>query len=108
MPNKTGIGYADYVLWGDDGKPLAVVEAKKTTVDPEAGKQQAKLYADCLEDDARPASGHLLHQRIQDTPVGRPRPTRRAPVAGFYKKDELASLIHSPRSAAPATGRSRR
>ncbi|MCH7901673.1 MAG: type I restriction enzyme HsdR N-terminal domain-containing protein, partial [Acidobacteria bacterium] len=49
MPNKKGIGYADYVLWGDDGKPLAVVEAKKTTVDPEVGQQQAKLYADCLE-----------------------------------------------------------
>ena len=49
MPNESGIGYADYVLWGDDGKPLAVVEAKKTTVDPEVGQQQAKLYADCLE-----------------------------------------------------------
>jgi len=35
MPNKKGIGYADYALWGDDGKSLAVVEAKKTTVDPE-------------------------------------------------------------------------
>ena len=43
MPNKTGIGYADYVLWGDDGKPLAVVEAKETTVDPAVGRQQAKL-----------------------------------------------------------------
>ena len=49
MPNESSIGYADYVLWGDDGKPLAVVEAKKTTVDPAAGQQQAKLYADCLE-----------------------------------------------------------
>ena len=49
MPNESGIGYADYVLWGDDGKPLAVVEAKKTTVDPAVGQQQAKLYADCLE-----------------------------------------------------------
>ena len=49
MPNASGVGYADYVLWGDDGKPLAVVEAKKTTVDPGAGRQQAKLYADCLE-----------------------------------------------------------
>ena len=49
MPNESGVGYADYVLWGDDGKPLAVVEAKKTTVDPEVGQQQAKLYADCLE-----------------------------------------------------------
>src|SRR5699024_8750354 len=49
MPNNQGVGYADYVLWGDDGKPLAVIEAKKTTVDAAVGKQQAKLYADCLE-----------------------------------------------------------
>ena len=49
MPNKEGIGYADYVLWGDDGKPLGVVEAKKTMVDAKKGRQQAKLYADGLE-----------------------------------------------------------
>lgn len=42
-------GYADYVLWGRDGKPLAVVEAKKTCKDPNTGRTQAKLYADCLE-----------------------------------------------------------
>ncbi|MDE6790964.1 MAG: DEAD/DEAH box helicase family protein, partial [Clostridia bacterium] len=39
----------DYVLFGDDGKPLAVVEEKKTCVDVSAGRQQAKLYADLLE-----------------------------------------------------------
>ncbi|SFM99102.1 DUF4145 domain-containing protein [Nitrosomonas communis] len=33
MPNHQGIGYVDYVLWGEDGKPLALVEAKKTTID---------------------------------------------------------------------------
>ena len=49
MPNPTGIGYADYVLWGKDNKPLAVVEAKKASVDPIVGSQQAKLYADCLQ-----------------------------------------------------------
>src|SRR5690606_8471397 len=49
MPNVPGVGYADYVLWGDDGKPLAVVEAKRTTHDPDKGRQQAKLYGDCLE-----------------------------------------------------------
>lgn len=49
MPNKTGIGFADYVLFGDDGIPLAVVEAKKTSVSVEQGRQQAKLYADFLE-----------------------------------------------------------
>ncbi|MBQ3770151.1 MAG: DEAD/DEAH box helicase family protein [Prevotella sp.] len=49
MPNTTGIGYADYVLFDTDGMPLAVVEAKKTTVDPVVGKTQAELYAQCLE-----------------------------------------------------------
>lgn len=44
-----GHGYVDYVLWGDDGKPLAVVEAKRTKRDPRVGQHQAKLYADCLE-----------------------------------------------------------
>ena len=49
MPNPTGIGYADYVLFDTDGMPLAVVEAKRTTVDPVVGKAQAELYAKCLE-----------------------------------------------------------
>ena len=42
-------GFADYVLYGKDGKPLAVVEAKKTCKDPNVGRQQCKLYADSLE-----------------------------------------------------------
>lgn len=49
MPNTTGKGYADYVLYGDNGKPLAVIEAKRTSKDPVVGKHQAELYADCLE-----------------------------------------------------------
>ena len=49
MPNKSEVGYADYVLYGDDGRPLAVVEAKRTCVDVAKGRQQAKLYADLLE-----------------------------------------------------------
>ncbi len=49
MPNSEGIGYVDYVLWGEDGKPLGLVEAKRTKRDPRVGQQQAKLYADCLE-----------------------------------------------------------
>ncbi|NKC17053.1 MAG: DUF4145 domain-containing protein [Gammaproteobacteria bacterium] len=48
-PSTTGTGYVDYVLWGDDKLPLAIVEAKKTSVSPKVGQQQAKLYADCLE-----------------------------------------------------------
>ena len=49
MPNKSEVGYADYVLYGDDGRPLAVIEAKRTCVDVAKGRQQAKLYADLLE-----------------------------------------------------------
>ncbi len=49
MPNAHEAGYADYVLFGGNGKPLAVVEAKRTSVSPIKGKHQAELYADCLE-----------------------------------------------------------
>lgn len=49
MPNNQGIGFCDYVLFGANGLPLAVVEAKKTSVKVEVGKHQAELYADCLE-----------------------------------------------------------
>ena len=93
MPNDSGLGYADYVLWGDDGRPLAVVEAKKTTVDPAVGRQQAKLYADCLEamHGQRPiiyyTNGYETH--LWDDQAYAPRA-----VAGFHKKDELASLLH--------------
>jgi type I restriction enzyme R subunit len=92
MPNAKGLGYADYVLWGDDGRPLAVVEAKKTTVDPAVGKQQAKLYTDCLEQmhGQRPlifyTNGYETWLWDDST-----YPPRR--VAGFYKKDELQRLI---------------
>ena len=93
MPNASELGYADYVLWGDDGKPLAVIEAKKTTVDPAVGRQQAKLYADCLEamHGQRPiiyyTNGYETY--LWDDQAYAPRP-----VAGFHKKDELASLLH--------------
>ena len=93
MPNPSGVGYADYVLWGDDGKPLGVVEAKKTTVDPAVGRQQAKLYADCLEamHGQRPiifyTNGYETY--LWDDQIYAPRA-----VAGFHKKDELASLLH--------------
>ena len=49
MPNAHEVGYADYVLFGSNGKPLAVIEAKRTSVSPTKGKHQAELYADCLE-----------------------------------------------------------
>ena len=100
MPTESGVGYADYVLWGDDGKPLALVEAKNTTVDPEVGQQQAKLYADCLEamHGQRPVIFYTNGYKtfLWDDLAYPPRP-----VAGFYKKDELASLIVRRAQRAP-------
>ncbi len=93
MPNKTGEGFVDYVLWGDDGKPLGLVEAKKSTVDPSAGMQQAKLYADCLEamHGQRPVIFYTNGYETWIWDDSNKYPPRR--VAGFYKKDELSLLI---------------
>jgi type I restriction enzyme R subunit len=92
MPNAEGRGFVDYVLWGDDGKPIGLVEAKRTRRDPRVGQQQAKLYADCLERQygQRPVifySNGYEHWLWDDTRY----PPRR--VQGFYKKDELDLLI---------------
>jgi type I restriction enzyme R subunit len=92
MPNAQGKGYVDYVLWGDDGKPLGLVEAKRTRKDSRIGQQQAKLYADCLEQKfgQRPViffSNGYEHWMWDDARF----PPR--PVQGFYKKDELELLI---------------
>jgi type I restriction enzyme, R subunit len=92
MPNNTGEGFVDYVLWGDDGKPLGLVEAKRTKRDARVGQQQAKLYADCLEKQfgQRPvifySNGyeHWMWDELSYPP---------RPVQGFYKKPELELLI---------------
>ncbi|MDM0463276.1 DEAD/DEAH box helicase family protein [Clostridium perfringens] len=90
MPNNSGVGFADYVLYGDNGKPLAVVEAKRTSVDEKKGEQQAKLYADCLEKQygQRPIIflSNGFNYWIWDD-CGQ----RRA--FGFYKKSELQLII---------------
>lgn len=93
MPNDSGVGYADYVLYGDDGKPLAVIEAKKTSANPRVGKQQAKLYADCLEKEynTRPAifyTNGFEYYLWDDTSY----PERQ--VSGIYTKSELEWLMY--------------
>jgi type I restriction enzyme, R subunit len=92
MPNEKGEGFVDYVLWGDDGKPLGLVEAKRTKRDARVGQQQAKLYANCLEKHSgqRPIifySNGYEHW-IWDDQNCPPRS-----VQGFYKKDELERII---------------
>ncbi len=92
MPNNQGKGFVDYVLWGDDGRPLGLVEAKRTRRDARVGQQQAKLYADCLEKQfgQRPVifySNGYEHWLWDDANY----PPRS--VQGFFKKSELELSI---------------
>ncbi len=100
MPNSAATGFVDYVLWGNDGKPLALIEAKKTSRNPAAGQQQAKLYADCLESKygQRPVIFYTngdQHWLWDDTLY----PPRQ--VQGFLKKDELELAILRRQSRKP-------
>lgn len=49
MPNAQGFGFCDYVLYGKDGKPLAIIEVKKTSVASEKGRHQVDLYGECMK-----------------------------------------------------------
>lgn len=91
MDNSSGIGIVDYVLYGDDGNPLAVVEAKKTSVSPRIGKIQARMYAEALEIETgiRPVIFYTngIEYYIWDDLAY---PERR--IAGIYSKKDLESL----------------
>jgi type I restriction enzyme R subunit len=99
QPTASGLGYADYVLWDDNGNPLAVIEAKRTSVDPEHGRQQAKLYADGLEKmhGHRPVIFYTNGYDIWmwDDVLGYP--PRKA--FGYYSKDSLQYLVNFQRGA---------
>lgn len=92
MPNTSGQGFVDYVLWGDDGKPLAVVEAKRTRRDARAGQEQAKRYADRLETmfGQRPVIFYTNGYEHWIWDDGRYPPRA---VAGFLTKAELERII---------------
>jgi type I restriction enzyme R subunit len=94
QPTASGIGRADYVLWDDSGKPLAVIEAKKTAVNAEQGREQARLYADGLEKmhGRRPVIFYTNGFDIFIWNDGRGDPPRR--IYGFYSKDSLQYLIY--------------
>lgn len=92
MPNTAGVGFVDYVLLGDNGKPLAVVEAKRTSVDLYQGKQQAKLYADCIEKmhGQRPI---IFFTNGFDSRIWDDLEYPERQVSGFYSKNDLVKLI---------------
>jgi type I restriction enzyme, R subunit len=99
QPTGTGKGFVDYVLWGANGKPLGLVEAKKTARNAEEGRKQAELYADPLEKafGQRPmvfyTNGHEIYV-LDDAQVYPPRR-----IFGFYSQDTLEYRVTFQRSA---------
>ncbi|MBO6292247.1 MAG: DEAD/DEAH box helicase family protein [Selenomonas sp.] len=89
MPNVSHTGFTDYVLYGRDGKPLAIVEAKRTSLDPEKGAKQASLYAKLYEEKCgrRPFifMTNGLRTIFLDESSGYPR----REVFGFFTQDDL-------------------
>jgi type I restriction enzyme R subunit len=96
MPNPRGGGFVDYVLWGDDGKPLGLVEAKRTSLDPHEGQRQAELYANCLEEMhcQRPI---IFYTNGYETWIWDDQMYPERQVQGLYTKQELMRLIQRRR-----------
>ncbi|MBQ6197986.1 MAG: DEAD/DEAH box helicase family protein [Bacteroidales bacterium] len=113
LPNKAGteievhgmpaqdIGYADYVLYGSDGKPLAVIEAKRTSKDPVIGKHQAELYAQCLKEQYGILPVIYYTNGFQTFVIdGLGYPPRQ--ILGFHSQEDLL-VIHRSRGRAAIT-----
>ncbi len=92
MPNKSGVGYADYILLGDDGLVLAVIEAKRTCADVSKGRQQAKLYADLIEQKQGRRPVVFLTNGFETRIIDGRYPER--PCAEFYSKRDLEKLFN--------------
>lgn len=101
MPNQAQVGFADYVLYGDNGKPLAVIEAKRTSVDPAKGRQQAKLYADLLEKQHGRRPVVFLTNGFETYLQDNQYPERQ--VAALYSKRDLEKLFNLRRMRQPLT-----
>jgi len=98
IPNKSEVGYADYVLTGDDGRILAVIEAKRTCVDAAKGRQQAKLYADLIERKQGRRPVVFLTNGFDTRIVDNRYPERK--VAAFHSKRDLEKLFNLQRMRA--------
>lgn len=92
MPNKSGVGYADYVLYDDAHKPLVVIEAKRTCVDVSKAREQAELYANLLEAKYKRKPIIFLTNGFETRIIDNQYPERK--VAAIYSKRDLEKLFN--------------
>lgn len=92
MPNESGIGYVDYVIWGDTGKIIALIEAKKTSVSAKQGKNQGEIYANCIQNmqNFRPIIFYTngFETYLWDDMVSAPRM-----ISGIFQRCDLDKMI---------------
>lgn len=89
----SGNGFVDYVLYGKDGTPLAIIEAKRTTKDAKKGKHQAWLYANCIEE----MTGHrpiIFNTNGFETYIWDDKVSPQRQVSGIFSKDDLQRLYN--------------
>lgn len=92
MPNNAGVGYADYVLYDDTQKPLAIIEAKRTCKDVEVGRQQAILYANILEKQYKRRPVIFLSNGFETRIIDNTYPERK--VSSIYSKRDLEKYFN--------------
>lgn len=98
-----GHQFSDYVLLGKDRKPLAVVEAKKTSRDAAIGREQAKQYCYNIQKQLGGelpfcfyTNGHSIY--FWDLENAPPRK-----VVGFPTRDDLERFAYIRRNRKPLT-----
>ena len=101
MPNSTGKGYADYVLYSNNGKPLAVIEAKRSSVDPMKGSHQAKLYADCLENQYQQRPIIFITNGFEMQIIDDAQDDPQRVVSGIFTKEDLQRMVDQRTSKKP-------
>lgn len=92
MPNNAGVGFADYVLYDNTQKPLAIIEAKRTCKDVEVGRQQAILYANILEKQYKRRPVIFLSNGFETRIIDNTYPERK--VSSIYSKRDLEKYFN--------------
>ncbi len=92
MPNETGTGFVDYVIWGDTGKIIAVLEAKRTSESADKGRNQGKLYADCIQNmqGLRPV---IFYTNGFETYLGDDKNSAPRVVSGMFPQKDINAMI---------------
>ncbi len=96
-----GFRFADYALLGEDGYPLAVVEAKKTSKDARIGQEQARQYAEEIQKNSGKDMPFVFYTNGNDIYFWDTEKTPPRKVYGFPTKKDLERLLFLRKNEKP-------